>query len=57
VVALEEGAELARRLQGLLPAESERLRREEQAQQEMAERLRGVVNELTGRFQIGEGNQ
>jgi two-component system chemotaxis response regulator CheB len=57
VVVLEEGAELARRMQTLLPGEAERLRREEQAKQQMAERVRGLVKELMSQIHGDSGDQ
>ena len=46
VVALEEGAEMARRMQNLLPVQSDRLHKEEKLKQEMADRVRGILSEL-----------
>lgn len=57
VVALEEGAELAREMQGLLPSESARLEREGKAKREMADKLRGMVNELVGHFNSEESDE
>jgi two-component system chemotaxis response regulator CheB len=57
VVALEEGAELTRQMRDLMPAESERLKQEEHAKQEMANRVRDMVNELVAEFGAGESDQ
>jgi two-component system chemotaxis response regulator CheB len=57
VVALEESAEIARQMQATLPGQAELLQREEKAKQEMANRLRGMLNDLVGRYNAEEADE
>lgn len=57
VVALEEGADLAREMQSFLPAETERLKLEEKAKREMAARVKVVINELVVNMGVDDSNQ
>jgi two-component system chemotaxis response regulator CheB len=57
VVALEESAEIARYMQAQLPDDAERLKREEKAKQEMANKVRGILKELVGRYNAEEADE